>query len=302
MAETITKFKHVGIDRIGLGTMESSETVDRGTICVFNTSGKVQQINDTSDWKFAGIARYSAGDTDEPSIIELSYGTPFFYPYTGAAQLDVGEAAYASGLGTIAKSSTNSVYVGIICDVEVGVGWWIDPLYPQNLGTTAGSDDWNRDAGTSSVRPKNAGDAIQTDDPSSQTEILDLDDNIITSDGTNTNIDVIIKPKGTGSVSVTGTTNYENNIADDDDIPNKKWIDDNKAPSEGWAQVTTNASGEVTITGMDSTGIIIAIGAESGADVSYVIAGTDKFTVYDSSDTALNTKKVNYLVLDKTTS
>jgi hypothetical protein len=41
-----------------------------------------------------------------------------------------------------------------------------------------------------------------------------------------TNGDVFITPNGTGAISVSEVTDYENNVTADDDIPNKKWIDD----------------------------------------------------------------------------
>lgn len=43
--------------------------------------------------------------------------------------------------------------------------------------------------------------------------------------GDDTNIDLVIKGKGTGVISVAGTTDYEDNVTDDDDIPNKKYVD-----------------------------------------------------------------------------
>lgn len=45
--------------------------------------------------------------------------------------------------------------------------------------------------------------------------------------GDDTDIDFKIIPKGAGALTVTGTTNYETNVTDDDDIPNKKYVDDN---------------------------------------------------------------------------
>jgi len=44
--------------------------------------------------------------------------------------------------------------------------------------------------------------------------------------GTDTNIDINLLSKGTGVLTVTGTTNYENNVTDDDDIPNRKFVVD----------------------------------------------------------------------------
>ena len=45
-------------------------------------------------------------------------------------------------------------------------------------------------------------------------------------DGTNATIDIVIIPKGDGAISVVGTTDYEGDVTNDDDIPNKKYVDD----------------------------------------------------------------------------
>lgn len=43
---------------------------------------------------------------------------------------------------------------------------------------------------------------------------------------TTANADVLLSPNGSGAVSVSEVTNYENNVTADDDIPNKKFCDD----------------------------------------------------------------------------
>lgn len=48
---------------------------------------------------------------------------------------------------------------------------------------------------------------------------------VVSATGGDTNIDLKLLPKGTGTLSVTGTTDYETNVTDDDDIPNKKYVD-----------------------------------------------------------------------------
>jgi hypothetical protein len=47
----------------------------------------------------------------------------------------------------------------------------------------------------------------------------------IAATGTDTNIDLVLSPKGTGAVSVKGTTDYEANVTDDDDLTNKAYVD-----------------------------------------------------------------------------
>jgi len=43
--------------------------------------------------------------------------------------------------------------------------------------------------------------------------------------GPEEDIDIELVPKGKGSLSVAGTVDYENYVTEDDDIPNKKWIE-----------------------------------------------------------------------------
>lgn len=78
----------------------------------------------------------------------------------------------------------------------------------------------------------------------------------ISATGDDTNIDMVLLPKGTGVLSVTGTTTYESNVTDDDDIPNKKYVDD-AAATDGWLEDTatwTYASATTfTISGVDVT-------------------------------------------------
>lgn len=125
----ISRFKIAGPERIGNGRIASSKTVERGTICAFDADGLVQEANDTASWHFAGIAKHRAGDTGEPTTVELDYGTPFFYADASAVQADVGSTIYVSGAGTLGKTSVNSVKAGTVVDVEAGSGWWIDPLW-----------------------------------------------------------------------------------------------------------------------------------------------------------------------------
>ena len=52
--------------------------------------------------------------------------------------------------------------------------------------------------------------------------IIGLRTNAITTGGG----DLYLINSGTGVISVSGTNNYETQITDDDDVPNKKYVDD----------------------------------------------------------------------------
>lgn len=73
--------------------------------------------------------------------------------------------------------------------------------------------------------------------------------------GGDTNIDLRLTPKGSGALTVPSGT-YEANVTDDDDIPNKKYVDDRGA-TDGWtasSDTWTYASAtSFTIAGSDRT-------------------------------------------------
>ena len=63
-------------------------------------------------------------------------------------------------------------------------------------------------------------------------------------------------------------------------------------------QATTNASGELSLTGMTANGVILILPAESiTGGLAYTVAATDKVTVYNSSAAAIASKKMNYFVI-----
>jgi hypothetical protein len=82
--------------------------------------------------------------------------------------------------------------------------------------------------------------------------------NILTNSDTD-NGDLTLIGTGTGVVKVTGTTNYENQVTDDDDIPNKRYVDDAILfnPSRSINQLDTS----VFIADADQPGTTTWIGA-----------------------------------------
>jgi len=61
-----------------------------------------------------------------------------------------------------------------------------------------------------------------------------------------TNEDILVSPDGTGVLSIFGTTNYEDNITHDDDIPNKKYVDDNDGGSAVRTIISSSVDFKVT--------------------------------------------------------
>lgn len=77
----------------------------------------------------------------------------------------------------------------------------------------------------------------------------------IAATGGDTNIDLKLTPKGSGAITVPSGT-YETNVTADDDIPNKKYVDD-RTNTDGWttsSDTWTYASASTfTIAGVDRT-------------------------------------------------
>ena len=65
--------------------------------------------------------------------------------------------------------------------------------------------------------------------------------------------DLYLINSGTGVVSVSGTNAYENQITDDDDIPNKKYVDDAITTGVQTIQVNSIQRGDSTFTVKDSS-------------------------------------------------
>jgi hypothetical protein len=83
------------------------------------------------------------------------------------------------------------------------------------------------------------------------------------------------------------------------------WIDPLAVALPVWGQVTTDASGEVSVAGMTADGIVLVTPAEdpgSNQSLSDVVCASGKFTVYAATGAAraaLASKKINYLILAK---
>jgi hypothetical protein len=73
--------------------------------------------------------------------------------------------------------------------------------------------------------------------------------------------DLYLINSGTGTVSVTGTVNYEAQVTDDDDIPNKKYVDDTISNAFNTVNISTIGQGNVGT----QTAIVIADTDVSGA-------------------------------------
>ena len=73
--------------------------------------------------------------------------------------------------------------------------------------------------------------------------------------------DLYLINSGTGTVSVTGTVNYENQVTDDDDLPNKKYVDDTISNAFNTVNISTIGQGNVGT----QTAIVIADTDVSGS-------------------------------------
>ena len=72
-----------------------------------------------------GIITKYLDNTGKTEYAEVEIGC-IFIPFTSAAQADVGDYVYATADDTIAMTATNANPCGVVEDVEVGVGSWVN--------------------------------------------------------------------------------------------------------------------------------------------------------------------------------
>ena len=116
-------------------------------------------------------------------------------------------------------TATAAPGVGDDSDDGYGVGSvWIDVSADDGylcLDATVGAAVWKKTTGSGTDLVLDLSPQLGAD--------LDTNDSALV---TLANKDLFLLPNGTGAISVSGTTNYENNVTSDDDIPNKKFNDD----------------------------------------------------------------------------
>jgi len=116
------------------------------------------------------------------------------------------------------------------------------------------------------------------------------------------NADVSIVPDGTGAISVSGTTDYETNVTDDDDIPNKKYVDDSKSVTPintqtgtTYGPVLADAGYMITLNNVSAITVTIpangSVAYPVGTVLSFMQLGAGQVTITITTD-ALNYSSV----------
>jgi len=107
--------------------------------------------------------------------------------------------------------------------------------------------------------------------------------------GSTANIDIGFIGSGTGVLTVTGTTTYEDNVTDDDDIPNKKYVDD-AIQAVGGSGSLDSVTGSVDLTSATAQNIGAATGIPIAATILSV---TLDVTTLSPSATKCNARCYN---------
>lgn len=123
--------------------------------------------------------------------------------------------------------------------------------------------------------------------------------------GDDTNIDMELAPKGSGTLKVPAGT-YEANVTDDDDIPNKKYVDDNAGSTDGWIDGTAYtwvyaSASSFTISGVDLTSVFqkgtrLRFKQDAGTYV-YAVVTSSSFSTNTTVNIAVNT---DYVIANET--
>lgn len=116
-----------GTSRIIRVKMTTNDIYYKGAIVNLTAAGGVGIVaSDTANQgSTSGIVVKQLDNTGKTDYAEVEIGT-IFIPFASAAQADVGDYVYATADDTVAKTATNADPCGVIEDVEVGVGLWIN--------------------------------------------------------------------------------------------------------------------------------------------------------------------------------
>ncbi|MCK4593362.1 hypothetical protein KAU45_02590 [bacterium] len=98
----------------------ASTTIYKGALVCVNSSGYLVPADDASGLRFVGVARdgadNSSGSDGDVEIVVVTQGS-IVIKKSNAAAGDVGESAYCSDDETVALSTINEVYAGLIVSV-----------------------------------------------------------------------------------------------------------------------------------------------------------------------------------------
>lgn len=186
-----------------------------------------------------------AATLDTASAEYIEYGGISGNELTGVTRGVEGTSAKAHVNGATVVAVVSKAHINRINDKLEGTD--ADGIAPAEINDANGNELVKFTATGSAVNEVTIANAATGNPPS------------ISATGGDTNIDLKLLSKGTGVLTVTGTTNYETNVTDDDDIPNKKYVDDASGSSDGYidsADTWVYASASTfTITGADRTGV-----------------------------------------------
>lgn len=116
-----------GESRVIRVKMTTNDIYYKGAIVNLTAAGGLGIVaSDTANQgSTSGIITKQLDNTGKTEYAEVEIGT-IFIPFASAAQADVGDYAYATADDTIAMTATNANPIGVVEDVEVGVGSWVN--------------------------------------------------------------------------------------------------------------------------------------------------------------------------------
>lgn len=116
-----------GTSRVIRVKMTTNDIYYKGAMVNLTAAGGVGIVaSDTAaQGALTGVITKQLDNTGKTEYAEVEIGT-IFIPFASAAQADVGDRVYAVADDTIAMTATNANPCGVVEDVEVGVGSWVN--------------------------------------------------------------------------------------------------------------------------------------------------------------------------------
>lgn len=226
-----------GISSVSTGTADNDKFVTQGYVDdKAAAQNEFIELTDTPAAYVSANAIYTTNGTPDAVIetaVILTEGANTFNVTKGTASLDI-------AAGAAVDIDANLTVSGVFT-VGTTNGGTLDFTAASKTLNVEDDSTVNQDL-TTDATVTFAGVNATTFDTNVTAAGVTLSGTTLQADGTDSDIDILVLPKGTGAISVSGTTDYENNVTDDDDIPNKKYVDDAVASSDTFLELTDTIS------------------------------------------------------------
>lgn len=236
---------------------------------------KIATAGDTVIGVVTDTTLYNNGD---PIALAVSDGT-IVDCLAGGAGFAIGDKVKATTAGAVITAGSTDPYFGIA--VETATSGNFGAVCLTSGGSIATNVTFTRASTT--LYPTTTADTVATGPRAGDAAVIEMVANSLTTQGTGTNVNLVVTCKGSGTPTFTNSTYTAAPIL---------------VAAKGATQGTTTSSGIITNTAVTTNAVVFFTAAVAGADGPVSVVPTaSTLTFYDNVGSVVNAKKVNYIII-----